>query len=227
MTGNPAILDHQLMQHHLNDSPIVTLRGENLECVRNDMTLFRDLDFQLSGGELLQVVGPNGSGKTSLLRIVCGLAQPDSGSVCWNGSDIRIDAPEFRKEINYIGYHNGIKEALTPLENLNIARALTVAREGISVTETLHRFGLKGYVHVPVRKLSSGQRRRVALSRLLLSRARLWVLDEPFTALDDQAKQLIQDIVVSHVNNDGGMVMLATHDPVEFRNCRLNRIQLR
>lgn len=225
MTGNPEITEQQITRRGIKESAAPLLKAEALECVRSDMVLFTGLNFQLTAGELLQVVGPNGSGKTSLLRIICGLASPDEGRVYWNGYNIREYKSEFLREINYVGYHNGIKEELSPRENLNIARVLMAPKQDVSAAQMLKKFGLSGYEDMPVRKLSSGQRRRVALARLLLSSARLWVLDEPFTALDEQAKQLIKEIIENHVNG-GGMVMLATHDPVAFSNCKLNKIQL-
>ena len=149
------------------DHSTPTLRAERLECIRNDMQLFSGLDFQLTVGQLLQVVGPNGSGKTSLLRIICGLALPHDGTVYWNDKDIQQFNGEFLREVSYVGYQNGIKVELSPLENLNIAQVLKVTRDEISPTQVLKQFGLQGYEDIPVRKLSSGQRRRVALSRLL------------------------------------------------------------
>lgn len=207
------------------DHSTPTLRTERLECIRNDMQLFSGLDFQLAVGQLLQVVGPNGSGKTSLLRIICGLALPHDGTVYWNDKDIQQFNGEFLREISYVGYQNGIKDELSPLENLNIAQVLKVARDEISPTQVLKQFGLQGYEDIPVRKLSSGQRRRVALSRLLLIKARLWVLDEPFTALDDDGKQIIKNMIETHVNK-GGMLILASHEPIEFSNCKTNKIEL-
>ncbi len=209
----------------MNDNSVHMLRAQNLECIRNDMELFSGLDLSVQGGELLQVVGPNGSGKTSLLRIVCGLAVANEGSVYWNDKNIQEFNAEYLKEICYVGYHNGIKAYLSPLENLNIARVMTVPCEDVSPSQALKRFGLTGYEDIPVRKLSSGQRRRVALSRLLLTQARLWVLDEPFTALDDNGKQIIRNMIESHVN-DGGMLILASHEPIEFSNCNTNSIRL-
>ena len=209
----------------MNNHSVPMLRAQNLECIRNDMQLFSDLDFSVQSGELLQVVGPNGSGKTSLLRIVCGLAVANEGSVYWDDKNIQEFNSEYLKEICYVGYHNGIKAELSPLENLNITRVLAVPCAEVVPSQALQRFGLTGYEDIPVGKLSSGQRRRVALSRLLLTQARLWVLDEPFTALDDDGKQIIKDMIESHVNN-GGMLILASHEPIEFRNCNTNSLRL-
>jgi len=141
------------------------LRVEGLECTRNDMVLFTGLDFSLIPGEVIQIDGPNGCGKTSLLRIICGLAQAAEGHVYWNGKDINDYAPAFLAQVNYIGHQNGIKNELTPLENLDIARKLSFSTTPLSqAREALHTFGLAGYEHTPVRMLSSGQRRRAALS---------------------------------------------------------------
>ncbi len=209
----------------MNDDSVLMLRAQNLECIRNDMQLFSGLDLSLQDGDLLQVVGPNGSGKTSLLRIVCGLAVANEGSVYWNDRNIQEFSTEFLQEICYVGYHNGIKAELSPLENLNITRVLAVSCADVSPLQALQRFGLTGYEDIPVRKLSSGQRRRVALSRLLITQPRLWVLDEPFTALDDDGKQIIKNMIESHVN-DGGMLILASHEPIKFSNCNTNSIRL-
>ena len=202
------------------------LRVEGLECTRNDMVLFTGLDFSLIPGEVIQIDGPNGCGKTSLLRIICGLAQAAEGHVYWNGKDINDYAPAFLAQVNYIGHQNGIKNELTPLENLDIARKLSFSTTSIAqVMEALRTFGLAGYEYTPVRMLSSGQRRRAALSRLLLNSGSLWVLDEPFTSVDDAGRKLIQSVIESHIGN-GGMLILATHEPITITNSKFTRMLL-
>lgn len=210
----------------MNNQPAPLLRVEGLECIRNDMVLFSDLNISLAPGEVIQIDGPNGCGKTSLLRIICGLALPETGNVFWNGTNIHQYNTEFCTEVNYVGHFNGIKTELTPLENLKVACSLTPSSNGFALEGALQEFGLRGYEDVPVRKLSSGQRRRVALSRLLLSDARLWVLDEPFTSVDEIGKKIIQQVIEKHLGQ-GGMLLLATHEAIDLNNCKFTRVLLR
>jgi heme exporter protein A len=185
--------------------------------VRHDRTLFDALSFTLNDGEILQVEGANGSGKTSLLRMLCGLVQPDEGMILWDGADIGEDRAEFLTEALYIGHAHGVKEELTPRENLRFAQALGPA--GHTSTEAaLARVGLYGYEDVPARMLSAGQRRRVALARLLVRAARLWVLDEPFTALDRVGRELVETLLAAHIER-GGLAVLTTHQPHALAHC--------
>ena len=217
----------QLSQNQISsDRAIHTLKAEGLECVRNDMVLFSELSLSLEGGEILQIEGPNGCGKTSLLRIISGLALPNQGCVYWNGTDIHDYKWEYLKEIFYVGHHNGIKNELTPLENINIALALSISHLKVSPIEILSEFGLRGYEDVPTGKLSSGQRRRVALARLLCVDASLWILDEPFTSIDDAGRNKFKGMIEEHLDR-GGMVIIVSHDPVNFPNHQLKKIRLR
>jgi len=177
------------------------------------MVLFSGLSISVSDGEVLQIKGPNGSGKTSLLRILCGLAAPNEGTVYWNDRDIREYNGEYVENVSYVGHHNGIKKELTPYENLQVSNALSTSTNGSSPEQALEQFGLFGYEDTPVRKLSSGQQRRVALSRLLLTHARLWILDEPFTSVDDAGRKFIADVLKTHMDR-GGMLLLVSHEPV-------------
>ena len=186
------------------------LRGENLECVRNDIILFSGLSVAVNDGEVLQVKGPNGCGKTSLLRILCGLAIPNEGAVYWNDRDIREYNGEYVEHISYVGHQNGTKKELTPSENLRVSTALSYLSNGTTPEQALEQFGLYGYEDTPVGKLSSGQQRRVALSRLLLTRANLWILDEPFTSVDDA----------------GGMLILVSHEPVQIPGVSIRELIL-
>ena len=191
------------------------LEGAGLECVRGERTLFRDLEFRLERGSLLRVAGENGSGKTSLLRIVCGLTPPAAGEIRWQGENIRSLREDYWKELVYIGHANALKDDLTAQENLRVGCRLA----GLSVTpsetvDALEQFGVGGCAKLPARVLSQGQRRRVALSRLAVSgTVPLWVLDEPFTALDAAAVENLQTLVSEHLA-EGGAVMLTTHQEV-------------
>ena len=202
------------------------LEAQNLSCTRGDRELFTDLNFKLESGTLLYVEGPHGSGKTTLLRAVCGLFLPTDGDILWQGENTRSLAEDFRKDVIYLGHHNGIKLDLSGLENLHIASVLdgdNVAEE--QLWNALEQMGLSGFEDLPTRSLSQGQKRRVALARLLINSARLWILDEPFTALDVAAVERLQAVIAEHVTN-GGIVMLTTHQEVALTSGQVNRLQL-
>ena len=183
-----------------------------LACVRGERRLFADLSFTLAPHTLLAVRGANGSGKTSLLRMLCGLLSPAAGSIAWNGNNIHSAREEYCAQIAYIGHLNGVKDDLSGLENLRFAaRTAGIVASAASVDAALRELGLDGFQRLPCKTLSQGQRRRVALARLCLSASRpLWVLDEPFTALDTAALALTQGLIESHLQQ-GGMVILTTH----------------
>lgn len=190
------------------------LTAINLACVRGDRRLFANLGFTLEPGGRLHVTGENGSGKTSLLRILCGLSPSETGEIRWQNQPIRQLGDEYRKAVLYLGHHNAIKEELTALENLRTMAALAgQAIEDDEGIDLLGRVGLAGREELPVRFLSQGQKRRVALSRLLWSTSPLWVLDEPFVALDTAAVAWLADIVGDHLGR-GGMAVLTSHQDV-------------
>ncbi len=198
----------------------------NLACSRGDRHLFSGLNFSLEKGSLLYVQGRNGSGKTTLLRAICGLFLPDEGEIRWGGINSRTLAEEYCKEVVYLGHHNGIKGDLTGLENLRISSVLDGDHvEEEQVWDALKRMGLAGFEDLPTRVLSQGQKRRVALARLLLNTSRLWILDEPFTALDVAAVDLLQTVIAEHVAKDG-MVILTTHQEVALTSGQVQRLQL-
>jgi heme exporter protein A len=203
------------------------LEGQGLECVRGDRTLFRGLDFTVAPGELLRVAGENGSGKTSLLRIVCGLSPPAAGEVRWRGEGVRRLREDYWKELVYVAHSNALKSDLTAQENLRIGSAIAgVAATPAETLEALEAFGVLGCAQLPVRVLSQGQRRRVGLAKLALSRSRpLWVLDEPFTALDAAAVHRLEGLISEHVAG-GGCVMLTTHQEVAIAAGASRRLDL-
>ena len=191
------------------------LEISNLACSRGDHLLFSDLNFSLSAGELLQVQGANGSGKTSLLRTLCGFMMPATGEIRWCGQNVRELGDAFYAEMIYLGHLNAIKDELNALENLRISAGLAGCKvDDRQVIAALRRMGLHGRETLPVKVLSQGQRRRVALARLLLSNAPLWILDEPLTALDVGAVELMQELIGEHLVNNG-MVIYTTHQPLE------------
>ena len=193
------------------------LEVRGLECVRGDHRLFTDLSFSLQGGELLRLRGSNGSGKTSLLRILCGLLEPAEGEVLWKGGNILAQRDEFNAELLYLGHLNGIKAELTGFENLRISNTLRGEMPtDDQVYDALGKIGLGGREDLPTQVLSQGQKRRVALARLLLSREALWVLDEPFTALDVKAVEQLARLIEGHLQK-GGMVVYTTHQEVDMR----------
>jgi len=203
------------------------LAAANLECVRGDRTLFSDLSFTLGGGELLRVAGANGSGKTSLLRILCGLLSPAQGAVLWRGSSISSLREEYWKEIVYLGHSNAVKDGLTALENLMVACTLAGMKVGHEqASAALRCFGLAECEALPAKVLSQGQRRRVSLARLILSQhLPLWILDEPFTALDAAAVDYMQTLIAGHVAR-GATVVLTTHQEVRIASASTVTIDL-
>lgn len=185
------------------------LEGAELECERGGKTLFRGLSFAAARGELVRIAGPNGSGKTSLLRILCGLLSPTQGEVRWRGTPIRRLAEEYSRSLVYVGHAAAVKDDLTPQENLDITCRLA----GVEPHREALGWALSAFAvpDLPVRKLSQGQRRRAALARLLMSEAvPLWLLDEPFAALDAGAVAYTEELIDRHVTA-GGTVFYTTH----------------
>ena len=201
------------------------LATENLECTRDDRQLFSGLAFRLDAGEVLQIEGPNGSGKTSLLRILSGLRRADAGSVKWQGDDIQHRREDYYSSMVYIGHLPCIKNDLTTLEYIRVL--LDTRSQSVPVNhieQALARVGLAGFEDVAGKALSSGQRRRVLLAFLLLADARLWILDEPLTALDVKGVDLVESMILEHRKN-GGSVIFTTHHGMQLP-CEMKRVDL-
>lgn len=187
------------------------LSTHELACTRGMRTLFRALSFTVSAGQVLRVEGENGAGKTSLLRLLAGLALPSAGDVRWCGAPIAAQRERCARELLYLGHASALKNDLTPLENLRVmARLHGDAADDATLRGALERWGLAAAWRLPVRVLSAGQRRRAALARLALTRARLWILDEPFNALDSAACEHLCRCIERHAGQ-GGAAVVTSH----------------
>lgn len=191
------------------------LEAQAVACRRGEQALFRDVTFRLGSGELLFVRGRNGSGKTTLLRALCGLSAPAGGRIRWGGQDVHRLDEDARREVLYLGHQDAIKDELTPLENLAFHQGLRgEPSDPEAQLDALEQAGLRGREDVPVRYLSQGQRRRTALARLLVSPARLWILDEPLTALDQRAVAWLFERIGEQLAR-GGIVVTTSHQSIE------------
>jgi heme exporter protein A len=198
------------------------LQGKALSCIRDDRVLFSGLDFSLQNHQVLLLEGRNGSGKTSLLRILCGFREPDAGEVQWCGE--AVSSEQYRADMAYVGHLEGIKKELTVLENLKFSLAL--AQPGAyAIQAALARVQLAGFDDVLAQALSAGQKRRLSLARLLVARSYLWILDEPFTALDKQGIALIEELMAEHCRQ-GGMIVLTSHHELNLPTVDVLRIRL-
>lgn len=205
----------------------MTLQGYQLACTRGERPLFKNINFEIQAGEAMRVAGSNGCGKTSLLRLLCGLACPSEGEVRWKGSNISSVREEFGAALAYLGHGNGVKDDLTAWENVVISATLSgISASRQEACDALEQIGLAAVAHLPTRALSQGQRKRVALARLRLPDVPvLWILDEPFTALDRDA---VSDLcgVLDHHLSQNGMVIYTTHQEIDLQARRLLRLDL-
>lgn len=197
-----------------------TLQARDLACVRGDRKLFSNISFDLSAGDCLHVRGENGVGKTSLLRLLTGLSKPEVGQVLWNHELITKQVNQYHHNLLFLGHRDALKEEFSALENLQTYAAL----DGIDLPHeealaALWRFGLRGRENLPVNCLSAGQKRRVLMARMLTRQAQLWILDEPFNALDVNAVALLEGLMAEHLTS-GGILVLTSHQAIHIPNVK-------
>ncbi|MGR5119228.1 cytochrome c biogenesis heme-transporting ATPase CcmA [Vibrio astriarenae] len=203
------------------------LEVNQLTAIRDERVLFASLTFKVSPGELVQIEGRNGTGKTTLLRIIAGLGDREEGMVSWNQLAVESDREAFHRDLLFLGHQTGVKRELTPYENLSFYQAVhgesKVNKQ--SLYQALTQVGLAGREDVPVAQLSAGQQRRVALARLWLTDKPLWILDEPLTAIDKQGVKVLEQLFLQHVEA-GGIVILTTHQDMFKDSDKLRKIKL-
>jgi heme exporter protein A len=197
------------------------LEARGISCVRGERELFSNLDLEVSTGQCLHVRGENGIGKTSLLRLLTGLTSPESGGIFWNGHSIKNEALGYHSKLLFLGHRDALKEDLSAVENLRMYAAI----DGVALSEqeafsSLWRFGLRGREDLPVNCLSAGQKKRVLMARMLTRRAQVWILDEPFNALDVHAVEELQSLIGEHLENNG-LVVLTSHQPLSIPGMRV------
>ncbi|MBM5812637.1 MAG: heme ABC exporter ATP-binding protein CcmA [Gammaproteobacteria bacterium] len=203
----------------------MTLTAEGIHVWRGSRHVLRGLSFAVAAGEAVHVAGPNGTGKTTLLRVLAGLLAPEQGSVRWGGRAIVEDRDAYSGSLSYLGHDNALKADLSALENLEFATGLRRELQAGEAGAALERVGIARCADLPARALSAGQRRRLALARVVLALTPLWLLDEPFTNLDADGTALLAGVVAGHVAA-GGLVLLAAHQLPELPVRSLRRLEL-
>ena len=190
----------------------MSFAGNAITCIRSDRIIFQRLSFSVKDGEVLYLKGPNGCGKSSLLRIMAGLLKPTEGVLYWNEEDISKSTDSYLGEFQYIGHQNAVKGALSVKENLDFwAKLYNLEYNKIAIDDALKAFRLDSLANLPARFLSAGQKRRLSLCRLSATNSRIWLLDEPSTSLDDAGSQCLKELITLHLER-GNMVIMATHE---------------
>lgn len=192
------------------------IKIEDLKCVRDDRVLISDLTLKVNSGQMLHIEGKNGSGKTSLLRILTGLSLPESGAILYDGESIETLAGEYYEQINYVGHHDGIKRDLTCIENLRMAQAISKPKD-IKLDDALRVVNLFAFGDNLVSTLSAGQKRRLALARLVVTEAPFWIMDEPFTSLDTASIALFEQLFLDHLEQ-GGIIAMTSHHALALKD---------
>ena len=195
------------------------LQLRQFTCVRDDEPLFTPFDAIIESGDIVQIAGPNGAGKTTLLRSLCGLYDSYEGECDWHGKAIRRSREVFLSQLLYFGHHPGVKKSLTARENLEWFAGIKGVQSEFDVEAVLALVGLAGYAQIPCQQMSAGQHRRVGLSRLYFDPSPLWILDEPFTAIDRQGVARLESLIESHAQK-GGIIILTTHQPLSLKGYR-------
>jgi heme exporter protein A len=202
------------------------LTAKSLAILRDERYLFTELSFTVQAGDILQIEGPNGSGKTTLLRILAGLVRDHEGDISWCNTPLQKCWENYCKAMSYIGHAASVKPQLTAQENLHWLVGLKQTVNKNQINQALAQMGLRGQEDIILRNLSAGQKRRVLLSRLLLETSKLWLLDEPFTAIDKPGVELLQQLIVKHCEQ-GGAVILTSHQDLTLRYAQFNRLHIR
>lgn len=204
----------------------MSFKATHLSCTRQALQLFTDLSLQVEPGEMVLVEGANGSGKSSLLRLLTGLATPDSGDIFWRGQPIQTVATDYRANMHYISHSNGLKLGLTVIENVRLVSCLALNNLSMQASTVFSSLQLDDCLHKQARYLSAGQKRRVALARLWLLPRPLWILDEPLTALDVQTQTFFLSQLESHLQQ-GGMAIISSHHAFSLPASRVRTLRLR
>lgn len=195
------------------------LQLNRFTCIRDDEPLFLPIDAEIKAGDIVQIGGPNGAGKTTLLRTLCGLFDSSEGDIYWQGESLSQARYAFLAQLLYLGHQPGVKKSLTARENLEWFAGVSGRASELDVEHVLAEVGLAGYAEIPCYQMSAGQHRRVGLARLYCDDSPLWILDEPFTAIDKQGVARLESKIQDHAKS-GGTVILTTHQSLSFDTFR-------